>query len=503
MRPGSFKLNVISGLALVLLAGSAEAAQVHYHADGNPWRQRARKGPDAEVEGWFYNLGVTGLRVELVEDEKTALVVRHVFEGSPAHRKVEVGDRILGAHGARFEVPHRNGYGMEVFGPQGPIEDFANALERAAEKRVLPLTLRRGEKELDVRLKLPRDFAVAHPSFPGDERSRSEHARLCDWLVEQQRENGSWGSPPEDTFAPLALLASGKAKHRKAVMKNARFHGRNTDAEGEGGGLVNWRYMSAGIVLSEVYLATGEKWILEELEEVRDFLMKSQYVELSQVNPKVRESHPDAWPRDEMDAHGGWGHNPGFEGYGPICMLTGQGALALSLMSRCGVEIDRERHLAAFAFLERGTGRNGYVWYEDQPAGQDDWADMGRTGAAGIANFLAPYDDEAFAKRALAHARVIGSHPESFPDTHGSPILGMGFAALAANTDPASFERLMSKNRWWFTLSECTDGTYYYQPNRDNAGYGADSRLSATAVTAFILAIPTRELHVFGKPFED
>ena len=76
---------------------------------------------------------------------------------------------------------------------------------------------------------------------------------------------------------------------------------------------------------------------------------------------------------------------------------------------------------------------------------------MMRTGAAGIANFLAPYDDEAFAKRALAHARVIGSHPESFPDTHGSPILGMGFAALAANTDPASFERLMSKNRWWAT----------------------------------------------------
>lgn len=503
MRARTVMSKAVPGLFLVLSCGAAEAAQVHYHADGNPWKQRARKGPDAEVEGWFYNLGVTGLRVELVEEEKTALVVRHVFADSPAHRRVEAGDRIVGAHGARFETPHRNGYGMEVFGPRGPIEDFATALERATEDRVLPLILRRGEDELEVKLKLPRGFAVAAPSFPDDARSRAEHERLCDWLVAQQREDGSWGSPPEDTFAPLALLASDKAKHRKAVLMSARFHAGNTDDEGAGGGLVNWRYMAAGIVLSEVYLATGERWILKELEEVRDFLMKSQYVELSQVNPKVRESHPDAWPRDELDSHGGWGHNPGFEGYGPICMLTGQGALALSLMHHCGLEIDRERHLAAYAFLERGTGRNGYVWYEDQAAGQDDWADMGRTGAAGIANSLAPYDDAVFAKRALAHARVIGSHPESFPDTHGSPILGMGFAALAANTDPASFERLMARNRWWFTLSECTDGTYYYQPNRDNAGYGADSRLSATAVTAFIFAIPTRRLHVFGKPFED
>ena len=35
----------------------------------------------------------------------------------------------------------------------------------------------------------------------------------------------------------------------------------------------------------------------------------------------------------------------------------------------------RELHDAAYAFLERGTGRNGYVWYADQAAGQDDWAD--------------------------------------------------------------------------------------------------------------------------------
>jgi hypothetical protein len=226
-------------------------------------------------------------------------------------------------------------------------------------------------------------------------------------------------------------------------------------------------------------------------------------MDLSQVNARVKESHPDAWPPDGQDARGGWGHNPGFEGYGPICMLTGQGALAFALMARCGIDVDRERHEAAYAFLERGTGPNGYVWYEDQVAGPQDWADMGRTGAAGVANRLAPYDDERYAQRALAHAHVIGTHPESFPDTHGSPLMGMGYAALGALADPRSFESLMAANRWWFVLARCPDGSFYYQPNRDNAGYGPHARVTASAVVAFLLAIPRRSLHLTGKPFDE
>ena len=57
---------VLLARALVAwLAVSAAVAQVHYFADGRPWRQRAHSGPDQVVDGWFYNLGVSGLRVEL------------------------------------------------------------------------------------------------------------------------------------------------------------------------------------------------------------------------------------------------------------------------------------------------------------------------------------------------------------------------------------------------------------------------------------------------------
>ena len=181
-------------------------------------------------------------------------------------------------------------------------------------------------------------------------------------------------------------------------------------------------------------------------------------------------------------------------------MLTGQGALAYSLMDRCGIKVNREHHDAAYKFLRNGTGRNGYVWYGDQVGGgPDGWADMGRTGAAGIANFLSPYAEPVYRKQALAHAKVIGQHPHSFPDTHGSPAMGMAYTALAANVDSDSFRKLMDANRWWFTMAQCADGSFYYQPNRDNAGYGSDARMTASSVVAFIFAIPGHKLVITGR----
>jgi hypothetical protein len=133
-------------------------------------------------------------------------------------------------------------------------------------------------------------------------------------------------------------------------------------------------------------------------------------------------------------------------------------------------------------------------------ADPDGWADLGRTGASALAHALAPSPDpdaRAFARRQTA---LIGQHPESFPDTHGSPPMGMAFAAVATAFDPPSLRALMDANRFWFALSQCCDGSYYYQPNRDNAGYGADSRIVASAVTAFIFSIPERNLVLTGRP---
>ncbi|MBM4013921.1 MAG: hypothetical protein FJ293_03025 [Planctomycetes bacterium] len=489
--------------AAALVASDRATGQVHYHEDGRPWSERAHAGPDAEVPGWYYHLGLSGMRVELVADAPTHLVVRHVFAGSPAAGVVQVGDHVVGAAGRAFATPHRNGYGMKVFGPAGPLLDFAEALEAcqgAAGDGRLELQLLRAGTPAAATLAIGKRFGAFAPSFPADcPKSAALLAGLLEHLLAAQREDGSFGDPIRDTFAPLALLASDAPGHRAAVLKNVRFHAATTAAT-DRDDLIHWRYMAAAIVMSEYQLATGDAWLVPELEQVRDFLLGSQYVSLQQVNPKVKEGHPDSWPTDARQQHGGWGHNPGFEGYGPIAMVTAQGALAFALMSRCGVAIPRERHAAALDFLARGTGRNGYLWYADSVAGEDDWADMGRTGASAIACHLAPFDVAKHRALAQRQTAVIGAHPESFPDTHGSPLMGMGYAALAANLEPASWRRLLDSNRWWFTLAQCSDGTFCYQPNRDNAGYGADARDTASAVVAFILSIPKRNLVMTGQP---
>ena len=494
------KLALLPFLLSLTLAPEL-SAQVHYQDSGVPWSHKASAGPDSKVPGWYYNLGITGLRVELVKDHPSWLLVRHVFEDSPAHRKVKVGDYIIGAGGLEFVTPHVNGYGMDKFGPHGPILDFAMALEASQALKgsgKLNLRLMRKEKARDVRLSLGKGYGTYSQTFPLDcIKSDKVLDDLYEYLLEHQKDDGSWGSPVHDTFAPLALLASGKRKHLAAVKRNVQMHAKTTSVE-DSSWLINWRYISAAIVMSEYYLITRERWVLKELQQVYEFLLTTQYMDLSQLDPKSSETHPGSVPKDAMASHGGWGHNPGFEGYGPIAMITAQAAIAFSLMEECGIEVDRERHEAAFAFLNRGSGKNAYVWYKDQAAGQDDWADMGRTGASAIAYRITPWQGD-YKKRAQQHATLIGEHPGSFPDTHASPIMGMGYTAAGAAANPEAFRKLMQANKWWFTLARCQDGSFYYQPNRDNNGYGPDSRISASAVTAFILSIPKHNLRMTGR----
>ena len=84
-------------LAMIGLSVSLQAA-VHYHDDGQPWSQRAESGPDAEVPGWFYNLGITGLRAQLIANEPKALLIKYVFAKTPASGLVEIGDIITGVN---------------------------------------------------------------------------------------------------------------------------------------------------------------------------------------------------------------------------------------------------------------------------------------------------------------------------------------------------------------------------------------------------------------------
>ncbi len=493
--------SIILTLTLTLSSNQA-SAQVEY-GNGNPWQQRATHGPDAEVPGWYYNLGVTGLRAELVSDQPKALVIRHIFNNTPGANIIKVGDIITGAGGKAFVNPHRNGYGEAVFGGHGPVSEMAQALEECQGPNgngQLQLELIRNGSKMNVNLQIGKTYGTYSPTYPFNcPKSQKILDELLEYIVSQQADNGSFGDPVQNTFSTLALLGSGDSKYIPAIEKNLTYI-IEIIGDGRERGLVNWEYMGAAITLSEYYLITKKDWVIPHLNKMHTLIKNSQYMNVSQIDPKVMETHPDDFPRTDQEKIGGWGQNTGFEGYGPISMITAQGALSYTLLQRCGIEIDKNRLNAAYEFLKRGTAANGYVWYEDKlGGGPTNWADMGRTGASGIANFLSPFPTDLTRNQAIMNSNVIGTHPESFPDTHGSPIMGMAYAALAANTNPLNFRKLMDSNRWWFTMAQCNDETFYFQPNRDNAGYGSDARMTASCVVAFIYTIKNKNLIITGR----
>ena len=124
-------MNILRPLAALLVLSAPAAAQVHYFPSGHPWSQQAGSGADAVVLGWFYNLGITGLRIELREERPKAMLVRFVFPGSAADGRVQPGEWVVGVDGQPFAEGHQNGYGMSVFGARGPVGELAPRLEAA------------------------------------------------------------------------------------------------------------------------------------------------------------------------------------------------------------------------------------------------------------------------------------------------------------------------------------------------------------------------------------
>ncbi|HUS90640.1 MAG TPA: DUF6288 domain-containing protein, partial [Phycisphaerae bacterium] len=441
-------------LVLLVCAAVCEPAMALREGAQATWKTTTKVGPDADAGGWFINLGLTGARAKIPDDQPKLLEVTYVFKGTPAAGKLTPGDRIVGANSRPFRTPHKFGYGVEKFGYEGPMMDLGNALEDCQSDALggkLTLDVLRDGKPQRVELKLPTKYGRFSKTYPFDcPKTDRILAELYAYLLREQKPDGTWhGRPHIQAFATLALMASGDPRHARAVEKAVRAMAAATTNRIDMRGLDCWKYGLYGAALGEYYLLTGEKWVVRELQEINEWLALAQA------------------------PAGGWGHRPWdtegkINGYGPINVLTMQAKMAWSLMQRCGLDVDARRYRAAHDFVAKGTNAIGYVWYKDGGAQNPKYADMGRTGAAAMAHHLSLTGGKPYRDYALLCARCIGDHPKTFPDTHGSPILGMVWTALGAAVDKASFRKLMDHNRWSFALAHCPDGTFYYQPNRDN-----------------------------------
>jgi len=450
--------------------------------------------PDAQAGGWYINLGITGARGKMTPAAPTVMEVAYVFKGTPAYGKLKRGDKIIGANGRLFKTPHKFGYGPDKFGYEGPMMDIGNALEESQGSRLngkLTFKVKRGSQTMDIELRISTRYGQFGKTFPfNDKKTDMILGDVYKYLLQRQRSNGTWSRLNVNVFAALALLASGRPEYVAASRKAMQQFAKETGPRVPDGGLQNWRYTLYGMALAEFYLATGEKWVLPELLEIRQALMESQFMD------PVNKTNGAA----DNSGGGGWGHNRNFEGYGPINILTGQGLAAYGLMQQCGIDIPKNNIAAAHTFIDRGTNKIGYVWYKDGGKRNGSYADMGRTGIAAIAHNVNPVGGQMFIERAKLHATCIGKHYKTFHDTHGSPLLGMAWTSLGAAVDPVSYRTLMDNNKWLINLSQNPDGTFYYQPNRDNnpQAYGAGPRITATCTMSLILAMKFRSLSIMG-----
>ena len=486
VKPCAVRLPLLA--ILLLTSGPA------WSLDNPPWdKLKTDVGPDAAVPGWYINLGITGARAMITKEEPTQLKVMYVFKRSPAFGKLEVGDKITGANRDSFTTAHKFGYGVGKFGYQGPMMDFSKALEESQDKLAgkLVIDVLRGGQKLKVELQVPTTYGTFSKTYPFDcKKSDLLFKESCNWLSKAQLPDGTWsGRPHINAFAALALLGSGDKRHLPEVKKAMKAMAERTGVKSQGG-LPAWDYTLYGTALAEYYLITREHWVLKELQEINDWLAQAQQGKIV--------------PPETEHIAGGFGHGfytPGANGYGGMCITTAQAMTAWSLMERCGITVDRARLTAAHEFIAKGTNEMGYVWYADAVGG-DGYADMGRTGASAIAHYVDVTNSPKFTTFSKRNARCIGKNPDTFTDTHGCPLLGLVWSGLGAATDPASLRKLMDHNRWAFSLSQCSDGTFYYQPNRDNnpQDYTAAPRLAATAATALVLAIKEKKLQITGAP---
>ena len=194
--------------------------------------------------------------------------------------------------------------------------------------------------------------------------------------------------------------------------------------------------------------------------------------------------------------NGLWNGRPDTDTFAALALLGSGNKAFLSAI---------DKTMRAFA---KATHDIGYVWYKDggrRNGGYADMADMGRTGITALAHRVSPVGGKEYRDFALLTANCIGNYPKTFPDTHGSPLLGLAWTGLGALADPVQFRKLMDYNRWHFAMAHTPKGNFYYQPNRDNnpQDYTAGPRMNATAANALVLTARFKKLQITGaKPVQ-
>ena len=326
----------VARTALLLLAvciTQSTALAVHEKADGYPWNLKLHGWHDRAIaeklgQGWFMNVGPTGLRARITHEHPAYFTIKFVFDNSPAAGKIKAGDIVTGANGKVMKVPHK--FGRRNPSWEGPMTGMAQLIEESQGKDgkldliVWPGGDKSRQKTVTLQLEPVGRFS---PTYPFDcERSDKLITSLCNFLVAEYKRDGRFlKNVHTHSTCVLALMASGDKKYWPLVSHIVSGYRQKRYDPTNGGGFPTWGWGYDGIVMGEYYMLTKDRSLIPAVASL------AKAYELGMDYRAGSYSHkPFPFIQNRIAAGGP-------KGYGAMSQPGGMAMIAMSIFEQAGL----------------------------------------------------------------------------------------------------------------------------------------------------------------------
>ncbi len=473
----------IASAAVLLLAAAQTIAQ-----DQTPTEQPPdlTKQIDFERKGEYY-LGSTGAKgwmfvnKRFMTDEARQILITKVEPGSPADGILEVGDVILGVDGEYFKSDARVCFGLAI--DEAVTEENKGVLKLIRWRPLKGSPARRGrQKPAELKLKIVGAYNDTAPYHCP--KSQKILADALAALVERE----DWGM---FGVKALALLATGEAKYVKLVrdfIHEAKWAKPDINISVESGGLVCWSTGYHNLVLTEYYLATGDKYVLPAIREYSVKIAMGQ-------SAAGTWGHGFAWTsKNDGKLHGRC------LGYGALNQAGLPCFLSLILAKKCGAnhrEID-DAIVRSNRFFSKFTGKGSIGYGFHRPSleihcnGRNGMSGNGKNGIAAVAfSLLGQREGKRF------FSKMAASLYKTCEYGHSGNCYSYFWDPLGANcAGPKAVAALHKELRWYYALTRMADGSFVNQPL---GGHYGRCVLDPTVAQVLIASLPRRAIYLTGK----
>lgn len=466
-----------------LLCGTFATAEERVPASAVP---DLTKVVDFERKGEYY-LGPTGAKGwmytadNFMTTNARQILITQVKPESAADGVLEVGDVILGVGGKHFNSDARKSFGRAI--DEAERSENRGILKLIRWRPVKDANPRKGaETTVELKLKVMGDYSDTAPwNCPKSKRILEDALKV----IVDRNDMGRLGA------TALALLATGQKEHLEIVrdyIHNAKWAKPDIKISVETGGKQSWHCGYYNLLLTEYFLATGDKYVLPA---IREYSVKTA---MGQSNGGTW-GHGFAWTsQNDGKLHGR------LPGYGALNQAGLPCFLSLLLAKKCGVEhpeiddaISRSRRFFQ-QFIDKGS--IGYGFHRPSleifANGRNGMSGNGKNGIAAVA-----FRVQGNRKAVRFFSKLTASLYNTCEYGHSGNSYSYFWDPLGANCGgPELAAAFLKELRWYYALTRQADGSFVNQPLGGQYGGGL---LDPTAAQVLIASLPRRAIYLTGK----